>query len=155
MNQFPITKEGYDKLVEEYEHLAKVKLPDASKRIAEAMAHGDLKENAEYHAALEYQRHIQNRIEYLRQRITGSQIITSDPSGSEHVIFGSCVTVLDLEDNSEEQFTLVGEAEANPREGRISTTSPIGKSLLGKKPDDIVEVTTPGGVVKLKILSFT
>jgi transcription elongation factor GreA len=155
MNTSPITQEGYNKLIEEYETLANIALPDSSKRIAEARAHGDLKENAEYHAALEHQRYIQNRIEYLRDKIAHSLIVKVDAANSEVIIFGSKVKTLDLDDESEEEFVLVGPAEANPSEGRISTASPIGKSLIGKKINDIVEVETPGGMITLKVLDLS
>ena len=155
MHSHPITQEGYNKLIEEYDFLVNKSLPESTRRIAEASSHGDLKENAEYHAALEHQNHIQKRIAYLREKINGSKIITADPSSSEAIIFGSRVRTLDLEDSVEEEFTLVGAAEAEPGIGRISTASPIGKALLGKKTDDIVTVETPGGVISLKILSFS
>lgn len=155
MNSHPITQEGYNKLIEEYNLLVEIKLPDASRRIGEAMSHGDLKENAEYHAALEHQKFIHKRIKYLLDNITGSRIMAIDTSQSDVIIFGSCVKTLDLEDDMEEEFILVGAAEADPAQGKISTLSPIGKSLLGKKTDDIVEVETPGGVIKLKILDFS
>jgi len=155
MNSHPITQEGDNKLIEEYEVLVKTKLPEASKRIGEALSHGDLKENAEYHAALEHQDYIQKRIEYLREKISGSQIMTVNTTDSDTVIFGSRVKTLDLEDDIEEEFVLVGAAEADPANGKISTASPIGKSLLGKKRHDIVEVKTPGGILKLKILDYS
>jgi len=155
MNSHPITKEGYNKLVEEYELLVKIKLPDASKRIGEALSHGDLKENAEYHAAIEHQNYIHKRIKYLLDKITGSKIMTVNTSDSDTIIFGSRVKTLDLEDDMEEEFVLVGAAEADPANGKISTASPIGKSLLGKKTNDIVEVKTPGGILKLKILDYS
>jgi transcription elongation factor GreA len=155
MHSHPITQGGYNKLVAEYEFLVKTKLPESSKRIGEALSHGDLKENAEYHAALEYQNYIQKRIEYLRQKITGSQIITVSTSQSDVIVFGRRVKTLDLEDNLEEEFTLVGAAEAEPATGKISTASPIGKNLLGKKINDVVEIKTPGGILRLKILAIT
>lgn len=155
MNTIPITQEGHNKLVEEYEHLVNTKLPATSKKIAEASSHGDLKENAEYHAALEHQNYIQKRIEYLRDKIARSQIVKADPSKSDVIIFGSCVTTLDVENEIEEVFTLVGAAEADPANGKISTASPVGKSLIGKRIDDIIDIDTPGGTLKLKILDFS
>ena len=93
--------------------------------------------------------------EFLEDQIARSQIVKTDPSKSGTIIFGSCVKVLDLEDGTEEEFTLVGAAEADPSRCNISIQSPIGSSLLGKSKDDIVEIETPGGLLKLKILDFS
>jgi transcription elongation factor GreA len=155
MDTIPITEEGHEKLLKEHEHLKKVELPAIIKKVAEARSHGDLKENAEYHAARERQGYIQGQIEFLEDRIARSQILKTDPSKSETIIFGSCVKTVDLEDGEEEEFTLVGAAEADPSSGKISTQSPIGSSLIGKRKNDIVEVETPGGLLKLKILDFS
>lgn len=155
MDTIPITREGYNKLIEEHKNLKKVELPNVIKKVAEARSHGDLKENAEYHAAREHQSYLQGKIESLEDKIARSQIVTIDPSKSDVIIFGSKVKTLDLEFNEEEEFTLVGAAEADPSSGKISTVSPIGKSLLGKRVDDIVTIKTPGGTLKLKILDFS
>lgn len=155
MDTIPITKEGHGKLLKEHERLKKVELPAIIKKVAEARSQGDLKENAEYHAAREHQGYLQGRIEFLEDRIARSQILETDPSKSDTIIFGSCVKTLDLEDGEEEEFTLVGAAEADPSSGKISTLSPIGSSLIGKSKNDIVEIETPGGLLKLKILDFS
>lgn len=154
MDTIPITQEGFVKLKKEHENLKKVQLPNIIKKVAEARANGDLKENAEYHAAREHQSYLQSRIEFVEDKIARSQIIKLDTANSETVIFGHCVKTLDIEDDTEEEFTLVGEAEAEPMNGKISTASPIGKSLIGKKIGDIVEIETPGGILNLKILDF-
>jgi transcription elongation factor GreA len=155
MDTIPITEEGHEKLLKEHEHLKKVELPAIIKKVAEARSQGDLKENAEYHAAREHQGYLQGRIEFLEDRIARSQILKTDPSKSDSIIFGSIVKTLDLEDETEEEFTLVGAAEADPAHGKISTQSPIGKSLIGKCINDIVEIETPGGTLKIKILDFS
>jgi transcription elongation factor GreA len=151
----PVTREGYEQLIKELEHLQKKELPAVIRRIADARDLGDLKENAEYHASREHQGHIQKRMAYLTDRIARSQIITADASKSDVVIFGSRVKTLLLEENTEEEFILVGESEADPHKGKISTSSPIGKSLLGKRVDEIVAVETPGGKIRLKIVSLS
>jgi len=155
MDTIPITEEGYDKLNKEYEKLKKIDLPTIIKKVAEARSHGDLKENAEYHAAREHQSYLQGRIEFLQDKIVRSQILKTDPSQSDKIIFGSRVKTLDIEYNEEEEFILVGAAEADPSNGKISTVSPIGKGLIGKRKNDIVTIETPGGNLKLKILDFS
>ena len=155
MDTHPITREGYDNLLKEYERLKKVELPAIIIKIAEARSHGDLKENAEYHSAREHQSYIQSRLHFLEDSIAGSRIVKVDTSQTDRIIFGCRVSIEDLEDATREEFTLVGPAEGDPAKGKISTASPIGKSLLGKRVNDIVEVETPGGLLKLKILSFS
>jgi transcription elongation factor GreA len=154
VNPVPITREGHAQLIREFENLTKIELPLIIRRVAEARSHGDLKENAEYHAAREHQAHVQNRMDYLSDKIARSQIIAIDASKSEVIIFGSRVKTLMIDENEEEEFALVGEPEADPRIGKISTSSPIGKGLLGKRVDDIVEVETPGGRTRIKILAL-
>ncbi len=151
----PITKKGYDQLVEELERLKKVDRPNIIKAVAEARSHGDLSENAEYHAARERQSHIETRIGYLESKLASSEIIHMDTANSDTIIFGCTVKIVDLEDDFEEEYTLVGADEADPSKGKISTVSPIGKALIGKKKDEIVEVNTPGGKLKLKIIDFS
>lgn len=155
MEYIPITQGGYDALVEEHEELKKVALPNIIKKVAEARSHGDLKENAEYHAAREHQSYLQGRIEFLGDKIARSQIIKSGDIDSDAIIFGSKVIVMDVDDEEEEEYTLVGPAEADAAKGMISTSSPIGKALIGKKSGDIVEVETPGGMLELKVVSFS
>jgi transcription elongation factor GreA len=155
MDTIPITQEGYDKIVKEYDKLKKKDLPESIKKVAEARSHGDLKENAEYHAAREYQSYLQGRIAFLQDKIARSQILKTDPSQSDRIIFGSRVKTFDIENEEEEEFTLVGAAEADPGNGKISTVSPIGKNLLGKRKNDIVTIKTPGGNLQLKIIDFS
>ncbi len=155
MDTIPITQEGYDKLNEEYNQLKKKDLPDIIKKVAEARSHGDLKENAEYHAAREMQSYIQGRIAFIEDRIARSQIMAPNKAKSDTIIFGNTVKILDLDFDEEEEYILVGAAEADPAAGKISTASPIGKGLIGKKVDDIVEVETPGGKLRLKVLDFS
>lgn len=146
-----LTQAGFDKLVEELDRLMKVDLPDVIKRVAEARANGDLKENAEYHAARERQGHIQDRVRYLETTIGSAQVIEKNEE-TDAIVFGSKVTMVEVDDDDEEVYTLVGQDEADPAEGMISVTSPIGKALLGKKKGDQVEVETPGGTIEFEIL---
>jgi len=155
MDRIPITEEGYTNLLKEYERLKKIELPDIIKKVAEARSHGDLKENAEYHAAREHQSYIQSKLQFLEDKIARSDVLEVNTSGCDSIIFGCKVKTIDLSDKTEEEFILVGAAEADPSRGRISTVSPIGKSLIGKKVNDIVEVETPMGVIKLKVVSFS
>jgi transcription elongation factor GreA len=154
MARVPMTKNGFDALVKELEKLNKVELPSIIEKVAEARSHGDLKENAEYHAARERQGQIQDKIRYLQEQITNAQIIEIEGE-SDEIRFGTKVVCCEIDDEDEkEEYTLVGADEANPSNGLISVSSPLGKSLLGKKADDIVEVDAPAGKYKLKIVSF-
>jgi transcription elongation factor GreA len=155
MSSHPITQEGYDQLVEDYDRLKKVELPNVIRAIADARAHGDLKENAEYHAARERQSYVLTQISSIGDRIARSHIVKIDTSTTTVIIFGCKVRVRDLSDDSEEEYVLVGSSEADPGNNKISIASPIGKGLLGSKPGDVVEIETPRSMVKLKILSFT
>jgi len=151
----PITKEGHERLSAELKQLKKVERPNTKKAVAEARAHGDLSENAEYHAARERLAHIESRINYLEDKLARSEIISTSNINTDTITFGCTVKVIDLEDNMEEEYMLVGAEEADPLSGRISTVSPFGKALVGKSKGDIVEVEAPGGKVKLKVIDFS
>jgi transcription elongation factor GreA len=154
MARIPMTKSGFDKLVEELDRMRRIELPAIIEKVAEARSHGDLKENAEYHAARERQGQIQDKIHYLENRIADAQIIEAE-GNSDEIRFGSKVICCETDDEDEkEEYVLVGADEANPSQGMISVSSPLGQALLGKKADDIVEVAAPAGKYKLKIVSF-
>jgi transcription elongation factor GreA len=157
MGKVPMTKAGFEKILAEHEHLNKVELVDIIEKVAEARANGDLKENAEYHAAREKQGHIQDRIKYLEEQIANAQVIETN-NNSESIVFGSQVTTVDPDDEDDEDeyeiFTLVGQDEADPAEDMISVNSPLGKALLGKKAGDIIQVPAPAGSYELKIVDF-
>jgi transcription elongation factor GreA len=149
-----MTKSGFDKLVEELDRFRRVELPAIIEKVAEARSHGDLKENAEYHAARERQGQIQDKIRYLESRIADAQIIETEVN-SDEIRFGSKVICCEIDDEDEkEEYVLVGADEANPSQGMVSVTSPLGQAFLGKKAGDIVEVAAPAGKYKLKIVSF-
>ena len=153
MAKVPMTKAGHDALIAEANSLTRVDLPAIIEKVAEARANGDLKENAEYHAAREKQGFIQDRIKYIEDQLSDAFVIENS-GDTDTIMFGATVVTIDLEDDEEEEFTLVGQDEADPAKDMISVTSPFGKALLGKKAGDEVEFETPGGIVNLKIVSF-
>jgi len=147
----PMTLFGYNKLQAEVKDLKEVKRPGVVKAIEEALEHGDLKENAEYHAAKESQKNIDNRLAELADILGNSQIV--DPSELEHskVSFGSTVVMTDMDTDEEFTYTIVGGCESNPDAGLISFASPLAKQLLGKEEGDEVKVQLPGGTKEFEI----
>lgn len=147
----PMTLFGYEKLQAEVKDLKEVKRPGVVKAIEEALEHGDLKENAEYHAAKEQQKNIDNRLAELQEILGNSQIV--DPSELEHskVSFGSTVVMTNLDTDEEVTYTIVGGCESNPDIGLISFNSPLAKQLLGKEEGDEVKVRLPGGEKEFEI----
>lgn len=154
MQRIPLTLEGAERLRKELEHLKKVVRPQIIEAIAEARAHGDLKENAEYHAAREQQGFTEGRIQELEGTLGSAQII--DPSklnAGDRVVFGAFVRLADVDSGEETFYQLVGELEADIKEQRISVTSPIGKALIGKSEGDEVAVQAPGGLRQYEIIA--
>lgn len=149
-----LTREGFKKLQEELEYLRTVKRQEVANRLHEAMEGGELIENAEYEAAKNEQAFVEGRIQELDVLLASAKIIEeNDRKKGDAVQLGSKVTI--KEGNFEaETFTIVGAAEANPREGRISNESPIGKAILGHKVGEVVKVETPGGTYSVKILKI-
>lgn len=147
----PMTLFGYNKLQAEVKDLKEVKRPGVVKAIEEALEHGDLKENAEYHAAKEQQKLIDNRLEELASIIGNAQIV--DPSELAHakISFGSTVVMTDMDSDEEVTYTIVGGCESNPDMGLISFSSPLAKQLLGKEEGDEVKVRLPGGEKEYEI----
>ncbi|MCK0715065.1 transcription elongation factor GreA [Chromohalobacter sarecensis] len=152
MNKVPMTVAGEKSLREELEHLKSVDRPQVIQAIAEAREHGDLKENAEYHAAREQQGFIEGRIQEIEGKLSASQVIdvTKLPKTGK-VIFGVTVELINLQNDEEVRYRIVGEDEADIKEGRISVTSPIARALIGKQEGDTVLVRTPGGDVEYEI----
>lgn len=144
-NRVPMTREGYDKLTEELRRLKTQERPKIVKEIETARAHGDISENAEFHAAKERQSHLESRVLQVEDRLARAQIIESSGSPPEEVRFGVTVVLLDSETDEEVAYTIVGEDESDAANGRISITSPIARALLGKRVDAAVTVDVPKG----------
>jgi len=141
----PITKEGYQKLREELERFKKVERPKNIQDIAEARAHGDLSENAEYSAAKERQSYIAGRMADLENRLATSEIIDTSRLDSSKVVFGATVKLIDLFKGESKKYTIVGEDEADLKNGKISLSSPVGRALIGNKVGDVVTIKAPAG----------
>lgn len=148
--QVYLTAEGAEELRRELDELLNVRRPALAQKLKEAVAEGDLKENADYHDAKEQQAFLEGRIQYVENILRSAKIISND-GPSDEVRLGSLVTIVEEGSDDEETYSIVGAAEANPREGKISHESPIGAGLLGHKKGDKVRVKTPGGEVIFKI----
>ncbi len=154
MQRVPMTPEGFQKLQKEFERLTKVERPRIIKAIAEARSHGDLSENAEYHAAKERQSFIEGRIRELDTKLALAQVIDPSKINQSKVAFGAKVKVLDTGANEEYFFILVGPDEADIRHGKISINSPVGRSLLGKEVGDTVVIKAPARTIEYEILEI-
>ena len=153
MEKEPITDDGLKKLQNELEDLKNNKRPKVVAAIAEARAHGDLKENAEYHAAKEQQGHIEGRVLEINDMIARANVIDVTKLDNQgKIIFGSTVTLKDLSDNKKKSFKIVGKDEADISKSLIYFKSPMGKSLIGKNIKDLVSVNTPSGEKKFEVL---
>lgn len=155
MDKVPLTVAGADKLHAELEELKTVTRPRIVEAIATARAHGDLKENAEYHAAREQQSFSEGRINEIEAKLANAQVIdvtTIDAKGK--VIFGATVEIEDLGTEKKVIYQIVGQDEADIKEGRISVGSPIARAMIGKEEEDIITVKTPGGEVDYEILTI-
>lgn len=150
---FPMTKEGKEKLEQELEYLKAVKRKEVVERIKIARSFGDLSENSEYDSAKEEQAFVEGKITTIENMIRNAKIIVEDGTSSDTVGLGKTVTFVELPDGDEETYSIVGSAEADPFEGKISNDSPIAKSLMGKKLGETVTVNTPGGDITVKIIS--
>lgn len=150
----PMTRVGYDKLRAELHELEHVQMPEVTKRIAEARAEGDLKENAEYHGARESQGMLQAKINLLKDKLNRASIVDMSKLPKDEVVFGCRVTVKDLDFGDTEDFILVGAGEEDFDEGRINITSPLAQGLVGKKVGETAEVEVPAGVTKFEILEI-
>ena len=152
MAQVPITAKGAQRLRSELEELKSVKRPAVIAAIAEAREHGDLKENAEYHAAREQQGFIEGRIKQLESDLSHSQVI--DPatiSAAPRIVFGAHVDLIDLDSDEEKQYQIVGDLEADIKSGMIAISSPVARALIGKNEGDTVSIAAPGGTREYEI----
>jgi transcription elongation factor GreA len=154
MDRTPITKEGLEKLRQELSRLEREERPAVIKAIAEARSHGDLSENAEYHAAKERQGFIEGRINELHTKIACAEVIDCSNLPEDRIVFGTTVLVSDLKSGEEFKIRLVGPDESNADDGDISVLSPLGRALIGKEPGDEVQVRTPGGLRQLEIIDI-
>lgn len=155
MQRIPLTPEGYNKLQEELERLTKIDRPKNIQAITEARAHGDLSENAEYHAAKEQQSFIEGRIQELKSKIALAHVIDPSKIKQSKIAFGAKVKVLDIEANEEYIFCLVGPEEADVKKGKISISSPVGKALIGKEVDDTTIIKAPARTIEYEILEIS
>ena len=153
MQAIPMTLRGAEKLREELDFLKSVRRPEIIAAIAEAREHGDLKENAEYHAAREQQGFCEGRIKDIEAKLSNAQVIdvTKMPNNGR-VIFGATVTVLNLDSDEEQTYRIVGDDEADFKQNLISVNSPIARGLIGKEEDDVVVIKTPGGEVEFEVI---
>lgn len=154
MERFPITREGLENLKEELNRFERVDRPQNIRAIEEARGHGDLSENAEYHAAKERQSYIEGKINELRMVIGSSEVIETEAGPAERIVFGRTVVLYDLQADEELQYRLVGPYESAPEKGKISVRSPIGQALIGARVGDEVKVRTPAGLHEFEVLKI-
>jgi transcription elongation factor GreA len=152
MDKIPMTVSGYASLEEELKRRQQVERPRIIQAIAEARSHGDLSENAEYHAAKEAQSLNEGRVAELEDKLSRAEVIDVSKLSGSTVMFGATVTLVDEDTDEEKVYQIVGESEADVKAGRVSITSPTARALIGKKVGDTVEVNTPGGGKSYEIL---
>ena len=152
MEKVPMTAEGHAAMMDEIKHLKSVERPRIIKAIEEARSHGDLSENAEYHAAKEQQGWTEARVAELEDKISRADVIDISKLSGETVMFGAKVTLVDEETDEKSTYQIVGEFEADVKKGKISVSSPIARAIIGKTMGDSVEVATPGGGKSYEIL---
>lgn len=149
--KIPMTKEGYEKLKQELDHIIKVERPKNIKDIEEARSHGDISENAEFHAAKERQGMLDAKKRELQHKLVHAQIIDVSKLSNEKVVFGATVTLVDTDSGDTKKYMLVGQEEADFKKGKISIQSPVGKALIGHKVGDVVSIKTPTKTVEYEI----
>jgi len=154
MEKVPMTARGYNRLQDELKHLKSVERPAVIKAIAEAREHGDLSENAEYHAAREKQSFIEGRVMELEDKISRAEVIDPTKLSGNAVKFGVTITLADEDTDEEVTYQIVGQDESDIKQGLISITSPLARALIGKSVGDNVEVTTPGGSKSYEVVGI-
>jgi transcription elongation factor GreA len=154
MERIPITKQGLEKLKAELNHMEGVERPQNIRAIEEARAHGDLSENAEYHAAKETQSFIETKINELRAVVGRSEVLDIETGPTDRIVFGRTVLLYDLNTEEEVTYQLLGPYESDPEKGKISVTSPLGQALIGREAGDEVKVKTPGGLQEFEIVEI-
>jgi len=149
-----LTPEGFEKLKDEIEHLSNDRRREVAERIRVAREFGDIAENAEYDTAKNEQAHLEARIALLEERLAHSRVVTKKEIKSGEVSIGTKVRLRDVGANKTVEYRIVGSAEADPTENKLSNESPVGKAIMGKKKGDVVEVAAPRGAIKFKILEI-
>ena len=155
MDKIPMTSEGYLALENELKHRQQVERPRIIQQITDARTHGDLSENAEYHAAREDQGMLQARIDQLNDTLARAYIVDRSSLPADAVVFGSCVRIKDLDSGEEETYQLVGPGQEDYDNNKILTTSPRGQGLLGKKIGEIAEIKVPRGTLRYQVVDIT
>jgi transcription elongation factor GreA len=150
-----LTEEGYHKLKEEIEHLSTTKRLEVAARIKEAREFGDISENSEYDDAKNEQGQVEARIQTLEQKLRNARVVDTEHVDTEHVSIGARVTLKDLKSKEEIEYSIVGSAEADPRNKRLSNESPVGKALLGKKKGEKVTIPAPRGALQYQIMNIS
>jgi transcription elongation factor GreA len=150
----PMTKEGYDKIKARIDEMENEEMPEILERLAAARAEGDLKENAEYHGARESQGMLHAKINMLKAKLANATIMDMSKIDKSLVAFGATVTVLDVDMDEEEVYTLVGEGEEDYDQNKIKVTGPVGQALIGAKEGDVVEIPAPKGSFEFKVLKI-
>jgi transcription elongation factor GreA len=151
----PMTRQGYEALVNELKHIKAVIRPQVIEAVRLAREEGDLRENAEYHGAKEKQAIIEAKIRHLETQLANAEVIDTAALGGDRVVFGATVQVREADTDEEREFRLVGTDEANPQKGWISIQSPVGRALVGKQIGDTVEVRVPKGTLTYEIVSVS
>lgn len=149
-----LTKEGYDKIVAEYDELVSVKRAEVAERIKEAISYGDISENAEYDSAKNEQAELEERIHQLEEMLRKAKIVQEEDVKGDKVNIGLKVTVKDIDTGDKEVFSIVGATESDPFNGKISTESSVGKALIGKKKGETVAIEVPDGIINYKIMKI-
>jgi transcription elongation factor GreA len=155
IERMPISRMGFDRLRKELENLERRERHDVIKAIEVAREHGDLKENAEYHAAKERQGHVEGRILELKDKLSRAEVIDCSEVNCSRAVFGTVVTLLDLDEDVEVTYQLLGPEESDVEKGVISIRSPLGRAILGKEIGDEAKVVTPGGIREFEIMNIT
>ncbi len=154
MEKIPITMDGLEKLKQELVHLQKVERPNNIKAIEEARSHGDISENAEYHAAKERQSFLEGRLNELKMAIGKSDVVDVEHGPTDRVVFGRTVLLYNVQTEDEVTYQLIGPYESDPENGRISVTSPLGQALIGREEGDEIKARTPGGIQEYEIIEI-
>jgi transcription elongation factor GreA len=154
MERIPFTKEGLEKVKEELTRLERVERPENIRAIEEARSHGDISENAEYHAAKERQSFLEGKINELRSVIGKAEVLEVEKDSSDRIVFGKTVLLYDLQTDQEVKYQLLGPYESEPAKGKISVASPLGQALIGGRAGDEITVKTPGGIQEFEILEI-